>query len=169
MPVKHEKSLHLEKDRQQQLWARYFLDDALMYYDLEYSERFAAKCGVHGRFDLLGLRRESDGYTLLLTELKSSPQAMGGRSGVMCHERDYLGYLDSPLLAARKAEACDTVRLLYHIFGKPYPASLSPEKIDNAKIKFVFSDKVVGAGKDYCPSDGRIEKVYLENGTELSY
>ena len=159
---RREKPFLLEKDRQQQLWASYFLDERLTYYDLEYSERFAAQQGLHGRFDLLGLRRETSGYTLLFTELKSSPQALWGKSGIEDHERDYLGYLDSPLIAARKTEACETIRLLCKIFGKPYPSDLSPETITEAKVQFVFSDNVIGAGKAYCPSDSRIEKVYLE-------
>ena len=160
---RHEKTLYLEKDRQQQLWANYFLNDALTYYDLEYSERYATQKGLHGRFDLLGLRRETEGYTLLLAELKSSPQALWGKSGIASHERDYLDYLDSPCLELRKEEACETVRLLCKIFGKPYPEDLTPENIQNAKIQFVFSDKVINVGKSYYPTDGRIEKIYLGN------
>lgn len=162
--VRHEKTLYLEKDRQQQLWASCFLNDDLTYYDLEYSERYATQKGLHGRFDLLGLRRGVGGYTLLLTELKSSSQALGGKSGVANHERDYLRYLDSPCLEVRKAEACEAVRLLCEIFGKPYPEDLSPENIKSAKIQFVFSDKVIGVGRTYCPTDERIEKAYFENG-----
>ncbi len=166
---RHEKTMYLEKDRQQQLWANYFLHDDLTYYDMEYSERFAAQKGLHGRFDLLGLRRETSGYTLLLTELKSSPQAIQGKSGIASHEKDYLGYLDSPIIATRKTEACETIRLFCDIFEKPYPEDLTPETITDAKVQFVFSDKVIGAGKAYHPSDSRIEKVYLENGIERSY
>ncbi len=162
--VSHKKQVYLEKDRQQQLWAGYFLNDALTYYDLEYSERFAEKNGLHGRFDLLGLRAAPNGYTLLLTELKSSPQAVGGRSGIASHERDYLKYLDSPFLAARKNEACEAIKLLCEIFQRPYPKDLAPETITEAKIQFVFSDTVIDVGRAYRPSDPRIEKAYLENG-----
>ncbi len=162
--MKREKALYLEKDRQQQLWASCFLGDALTYYDMEYSERFAERAGVHGRFDLLGLRAEYGGYTLLLTELKSSPQAIGGKSGIANHERDYLGYLDSPYIAARKAEACEAIRLLCEIFRRPYPQDLAPATITDAKVQFVFSDQVIGAGRAYCPSDRRIEKAYFTEG-----
>lgn len=158
------KSKNIEKDRQQQLYAAHFLSDDLMYYDLEYAEpRGAQKDGLHGRFDLLGLRREQDGFSLLLTELKSSPQALGGRSGVAEHERDYLRYLDSKFIEFRKREACETVRLINKIFGRQCFADLTPDKIASVKVQFVFSDSVIGAGKAYHPSDDRIEKVYLEN------
>lgn len=159
----HEKAVYIEKERQQQLWARYFLNDGLTYYDFEYSERSAAQQGLHGRFDLLGLRREPDGYTLLLTELKSSPQALWGKAGIADHERDYLNYLDSPLIAARKTEACETVKLLCAIFRRPCPDGLTPDAITGAKVQFVFSDRAIAAGKAYRPSDGRIEKAYFEN------
>lgn len=160
-----EKSFLLEKDRQQQLWASYFLNDSLTFYDLEYSERFAAQNGIHGRFDLLGLRREKSGYTLLLTELKSSSQALKGKSGIEDHERDYLAYLGSSFVAVRKTEACETIRLFCNVFGKPYPPFLAPETITEVKVQFVFSDNVVGAGKAYRPLDSRIEKAYLETAS----
>lgn len=162
--VRHEKALYLEKERQQQLWAEHFLDGELTYYDLEYTERLGGQSGVHGRFDLLGLRREGERYTLLLTELKSSPQALGGKSGLKTHERDYLRYLDSPLLAARKREACEAVNLLFELFGRPCPKGLTPEAITDAKVQFVFSDLVLPAGKAYRPADPRLEKAYLLNG-----
>lgn len=166
---KREKSSYLEKDRQQQLWAAYFQNRSLTYYDLEYSERYAQRSGLHGRFDLLGLRAESDRYTLLLTELKSTPQAVYGKSGITDHERDYLAYLDSPFVAVRKSEACETIKLLCEIFRTPCPQDLTPQNIVNAKVKFVFSDTVIDAGKNYRPSDERIEKTYLQDGVEKHY
>lgn len=165
----HGKASYSEKQRQQQLWASYFLHDGLLYYDLEYSERAAAQNGVHGRFDLLGLRREQGGYTLLFTELKSTPQAIGGRSGVGSHERDSLRYLESPLLSARKEEACETVRLLSDIFQRPYPEDLTPQTVTGARVQFVFSDAAVAAGQRYRPADSRVEKAYFEDGAIKRY
>ena len=165
------KSNNLEKDRQQQLYAAYFLQDDLTYYDLEYAEHYAEKDGVHGRYDLLGLRRNGDCYTLLLTELKSTSSACFGKSGVSDHERDTLQYLNSSLIDARKVEACQTLKLLCEIFGKEYPTNLTPNNITQAKGKFVFSDKSIGAGKRFTPCDDRIEKSYLcpTDGIEKLY
>lgn len=162
------KSHNIEKDRQQQLYAAYFLHDDLMYYDLEYTEPRAKEKGVHGRIDLLGLRAEQGGYTLLLTELKSTRGAVLGKSGAKDHENDSAKYLDMGLGEERKAEACDAVALLCALFGKPFPDDLTPEKITGAQIKFVFSDSAAAAESLFTPKDPRTVKVFLceEDGTE---
>lgn len=162
------KSKNIEKNRQQELYAAYFWRNDLMYYDLEYTEPRAAEKKVPGRFDLLGLRADRDGYTLLLTELKSTKGALGGKAGLSKHEKDYNDYINSPCAEVRKAEACEAVRLLGEIFGRPCPADLKPENIKRVKAKFVFSDKVIGSGRTYCLPDG-FEKVYLEDGAEKPY
>ncbi len=173
-PEKHEhcfdrksvcrKPKNFEKDRQQQLYAAYFMQDSLMYYDLEYTEHDSKEKNVPGRFDLLGLRREENGYTLLLSELKSTYAAIGGKSGLAAHEADYLRYLESDLLPARKKEACETVLLFTKLFAAPYPEQLTPENITSVKAQFVFSDDVIRIGKAYKPSDPRIEKAYFADG-----
>ena len=43
MQTPHSKSLNLEKDRQQQLYSTYFLNNELFYYDIEYAEHYAEK------------------------------------------------------------------------------------------------------------------------------
>ena len=165
------KSAGLEKDRQQQLYAAYFLKNDLLYYDLEYAEPYAEQSGVHGRFDLLGLRREGDFYSLLFTELKSTRSACGGKAGIADHEKDYLAYLSSVFIENRKKEACETVKLLCEIFGVPFPANLTPDRIQTAKIKFVFSDTAIPVGARYAPADARIERAYLcpDCGLEKPY
>lgn len=159
--TERKKRASLEKDRQQELYAAHFLHEDFFYYDLEFSQREAAKNGVHGRFDLLGLRREGGAYTLLLTELKSTHAALWGRSGIEDHERDYVRYLESPLMETRKREACEAARLLFEIFERPCPEGLTPENIKDVKIRFVFSDSVIDAGRAYRPNDDRIEKAYF--------
>ena len=171
----HRKSSNREKDRQQELYAGYFFGDLscdrhLLYYDLEYTEHDAEKSGVHGRFDLLGLERDGDGYTILFAELKSKPGSCTGESGIAAHEKDYIKYLDSNFVENRKREACENVKLLSKIFEQPLPENLTPENIKKAKIKFVFSDDAIGAGRLYRPQDKRIEKVYISKlGPEESY
>lgn len=164
------KSRNTEKNSQQLLYASHFLNGDLTYYDLEYAEpRGKEKGDLHGRFDLLGLRREKDGYTLLLTELKSSNRAIGGNSGLKQHKNDYLKYLKSTYMEARKKEAVQTVRLINEIFNRSTFDGLTEESIKYAKVKFIFSDEVINFGKSYLPSDGNIEKVYLEDGLEKPY
>ena len=105
------KSHNTEKDRQQQLYAAYFLNDVPTYYDIEYTEHNSAANNVPGRFDLLGLRKENGAYTLLLTELKSTLNACDGKSGIAKHESDYTKYLDSSFIETRKAEASSAENL----------------------------------------------------------
>lgn len=169
----HRKKENIEKDRQQQLWAHYFLNEELTYYDLEYTEPNAAAKEVHGRFDLLGLKAETDGsYTLLLTELKSTYGAVTGtKSGAKDHEADYQKYLNLGFAEQRKREACAVIPLYYQIFKKSLPEglkALTPEKIKREQIKFVFSDKAVQAEKKFIPTDSRTVKVYLydDSGNE---
>ncbi len=169
----HLKSHNIEKDRQQQLYAAYFLHEDLVYYDIEYTEPHANEKDVSGRVDLLGLKAEEDGsYTLILAELKSTKHALKGESGVEDHEENYKKYLDNPgaeeRLKARKEEACATVALLCELFEKPYPKNLTPENIKHEQIKFVFSDAAVEDGKKFVPKDPRTVKVYLceKDGTE---
>lgn len=159
---------NLEKDRQQQLWAHYFLNEELTYYDVEYTEPHADKKGVHGRFDLLGLKAEADGsYTLLLTELKSTREAVfNKKSGAKEHETDYKEYLDKGFGEQRKREACAVIPLYYQIFKKPLPEKLkdlTPDKIKRVQIKFVFSDTAIGAAKKFLPTDPRTVKVFLDD------
>ncbi len=161
MQTPRSKSLNLEKDRQQQLYSTYFLNNELFYYDIEYAEHYAEKSGLHGRFDLLGLRKEGDTYTLLLTELKSTIGACGGNSGIVQHEKDYIKYLNSEFVDNRKIEACEAVKLLCTIFARTCPHNLTMNNIMQTKIKFVFSDDAIEIGKNYIPQDNRIEKVYL--------
>ncbi len=141
-----------------------------MYYDLEYTEPNAKEKGVHGRIDLLGLRAEHGSYTLLLTELKSTRDAVLGKSGAKEHEADSAKYLDMGLGDKRKAEACDAVALLCDLFKKPFPHDLTPEKITDAQIKFVFSDSAAAAESLFRPKDPRTVKVFLceKDGTERS-
>ncbi len=157
--TKRKKALGVEKDRQQEVYAARFLQENFFYYDLEFSQREAAKNGVHGRFDLLGLRREGNFYTLLLTELKCTREALRGRSGIEEHERDYVRYLQSPLIETRKREASEAARLLFGIFQRPIPKGLTPENIKEVKVRFVFSDDVIDAGRAYRPKSGFIEKA----------
>ncbi len=166
------KSKNLEKNRQQELYAAHFWRNDLMYYDLEYTEPRAAEKKVPGRFDLLGLRADTDGYTLLLTELKSTKGALGGKAGLLKHEKDYNDYINSPCAEVRKTEACEAVRLLGEMFGRPCPADLKPENIKRVKAKFVFSDEVTESGRAYLPTKiplALFEKVHLENGAEKPY
>lgn len=163
------KSHNTEKDRQQQLYAAYFLNDVLTYYDIEYTEHNSAANNVPGRFDLLGLRKENGAYTLLLTELKSTLNACDGKSGIAKHESDYTKYLDSSFIETRKAEASSAINLLCKIFGLP-ELNITPENIRQVKIKFVFSDKAIPYGEKYTPNDCRIEKEKLSsNGMEIAY
>lgn len=165
------KSSNLEFDRKQELFAKYFFGKDLVYYDLEYAEHDAKRLGVHGRYDLLGLERKEDGYTLLFVELKSKPNACSGKSGIVAHEEDYVDYLDSPFVANRKKEACENIKILCEILEQPYPEHLSPSAIKQTKIKFVFSNDAVRAGDRYRPQDPRIEKVYIadDNAVEQKY
>lgn len=163
------KSHNAEKDRQQQLYAAYFLGDKLTYYDIEYTEHNATANNVPGRFDLLGLRKDGDAYTLLLTELKSTLDACGGKSGITKHEDDYVKYLNSAFIEKRKEEACKAVELLRTIFGST-AVPITRADIKQAKIKFVFSDHAIDYGGNYVPNDNRIEKVkFLSDGREISY
>ena len=163
---------NLEKDSQQQLYAAYFLHNDLLYYDLEYTEHNSKEKYLHGRYDLLGLRREGDGYTLLLTELKSTRSACTQKtSGIAAHRDDYIKYLNSEYIETRKIEACDAIKLLFDIFEKDAPKDLCVENIKSVKIKFVFSDKATNFGKTYDPNHPQIEKVEFDtkSGIEKPY
>lgn len=162
------KGKNLEKDCQQELYSAYFLHDELLYYDFEYAEQNGRYNGNRGRFDLLGLRRDEDGYALLLTELKSTSEALSGNSGVDGHRDDYGSYRTSIYAETRKQEACNAVRLLCDIFKKPYPKELSPETIRRIEGKFVFSDRVIDFGRRYPLPDG-FKKVYFQDGKEHCY
>ncbi|MDE7330449.1 MAG: hypothetical protein K2N30_05135 [Clostridia bacterium] len=133
-----------EKDRQQQLYIEHFFGDSdLIFYDIEYTEPDAGKKNVAGRFDLLGLRRNGDGYTLLFTELKSTKGACTGKAGVEKHEGDYLNYLaHSDLVKDRIKEAVAAIKTHCEIFGKPYPEGLCEENIA-PKILFLFTDDAI--------------------------
>ena len=164
------KSSNLEYDRKQQLFSKYFFGQELVYYDLEYAEHDAERVGVHGRYDLLGLAREGNGYTLLFVELKSKSGACNGKSGIVAHEGDYVDYLDSRFVETRKKEACENIKILYEIFKMPPLEHLTPDNIKQTKIKFVFSDSATRVGRRYVPQDERIEKVFIsENALEQRY
>lgn len=158
------KSHNTEKDRQQALYAHYFLNEekGLTYFDTEYAEHYAKEKEVAGRFDLLGLRRKEDGsYTLLLTEVKSKKGACKGPSGIEKHEKDYLNYWENKeLIKYRKKEAKAAIELLSEIFGMPFTVG----EITDEKIQFVFTDEAIAEGKKYkqsCEERNLLDKIEI--------
>lgn len=152
------KTKNLEKNMQQQLYAEYFYRTDETYYDLEYIEPRAKEKDVAGRIDLLGLKCNGDRYLLELVELKSTLAACDGPSGIEKHEKDYLNYSKSDCAQERKAEACEVMKLLHDILGKPLLEGLTPENIDIA-IKFVFSDQAINRGRSCKLSEGIVKEL----------
>lgn len=158
----YSKSQNIEKDAQQSLYAKYFYDDEQTYYDVEYAEHYAKNNGVAGRYDMLGIKKLDDGnYALVFTEIKSTPNACSGKSGISDHESDYTAYVDkTDLTAERKREACKVLELLNVILGKPRYRDLTPENITKVLIEFVFTDKAVSELGKYRLADG-IRKIII--------
>ena len=160
--IKINKSKNKEKDRQQEIYARYFFKtNERLIYDLEYVEHQGKKYGVQGRFDLLGLQRRENGWTLQLIEVKSTKEACKQqKSGVAAHIEDYTKYLkNSALMTTRKTEAVQTVALLARVLG--FEDFLQPIEIVGEEIIFFFTDKAIECGQEQtlCMSKGiRVER-----------
>lgn len=153
------KTKNIEKNRQQQLYAENFYCTDETFYDLEYIEPRAKEKGVAGRIDLLGIKRNGDGYLLELVELKSTLAACDGNAGIDKHQNDYLNYLrHSECVKERKIEVCETIRLLHEILDKPCSEDLSPDKIEIA-IKFIFTDEAKARGERYNPPQGIMKEI----------
>ena len=95
---------------------------------------------------MLALRRISTGrYSLVFIELKSTPVACGGGSGIEKHRVDLERYIcNEKLIGVRKNDAVEICRQ----YGELGLVEKEEVKVEGVEMLFVFTDKAMAhAGK----------------------
>lgn len=142
------KGCHLERQRQQNIMrVNNSLNGKYFIYDMEYEQpRNSSDEDKSGRFDMLALRRISEGcYNLVFVELKSTSKACDGKCGIEEHYKSLMKYTKRPdVISTRKSDVLEICRH-YNLLGLTKQEKIQVKAVE---IIFVFTDGAIEhAGK----------------------
>jgi len=173
---KSRKIEHLEKDRQQQLFAEMkCLKDGYYSYDAEFQQKHKGldelhediENGVSNKPDMLALRMNSEGHpeAIVSIEVKCTRSAYYGKSGVKKHIESMRKYPEKNT-SARRREAFLIIRQ-YNELGLYNAPELEPEEFENLPLEqmLIFTDEAIKLWKN----DASMEEIKKKQAGGIGY